>query len=695
MIVIDRIKIGIAILITILVAAGVWTGYTIVHAATPVRIGVLLPMTGDVEIKEPLEWAKDTINSEGRVAGRKVELVYRDTGAGNAQQLAQDLLADKSIHIIIGPDSSDDLYALAPAFTANKKILISPMSTSGDIIRAFGKNGYIWRTTQGDAAQVRTILSILKARGVKKIALLAENSTYGKTFYDWTGFFATEYGIEVTSISQFDPGSPAIDGDVADVIKTNPDYLVAVAFPPDAVKMKQAMDRSGTRTKLFLTDSAAKPLLIASLGPAAEGLEGTSPTADPGSGFVDAYMQKFKHPPSDFAAPVYDALMIAAFTEARQEKARFESYPESVRQIVQGEGTVTGWNATGIRTAMEKIRTGPLPWITGASGGLEYDQKLGIDPISTWYSLWEVHNGTFQTLNTYSIEEVDADKTNGESIGVSRGSADLMTSAAPSAVYVPEVPRRNFEAVIVGPSRGWPNYRHQADALTVYDLLRANGVDDDHIILMVYDDVPTAPENPLPGNIHNFPKGENIRAGAVIDYAGPEVSTGTFRNVLSGTRTEATPVVLDSDANTDVFVYIASHGAPGRIVFGTGNSSFTTGDFTALTEAMHRDNKYRQMAFVVDTCFGESIATGATAPGIYYLTGAAKNEPSLGAVYDMDIRQWLSDEFTVNVVDAIHTNGNITFRQLYPVTYKKVTGSHVRLITTGNFSLDTPVLKFL
>jgi len=68
---------------------------------------------------------------------------------------------------------------------------------SGDIIRAFGKNGYIWQTTQGDAAQVKTILSILKARDAKKIALLAENSTYGKTFYDWTGFFATEYGIEV------------------------------------------------------------------------------------------------------------------------------------------------------------------------------------------------------------------------------------------------------------------------------------------------------------------------------------------------------------------------------------------------------------------------------------------------------------------------------------------------------------------
>lgn len=34
----------------------------------PFRIGVLLALTGDVEYKEPLEWAKDTINSQGPVA---------------------------------------------------------------------------------------------------------------------------------------------------------------------------------------------------------------------------------------------------------------------------------------------------------------------------------------------------------------------------------------------------------------------------------------------------------------------------------------------------------------------------------------------------------------------------------------------------------------------------------------------------
>ena len=684
-------------LLLVILAAGAWTGYTVIHANTPVRIGVLLPVTGDVEFKEPLDWARDTINSQGGIGGRPVELVYKDTGHGNTTRLGQELLNDDSVHIVIGPDTSAAVYALAPAFIAKKKVLISPAATSGDILRAFGKNGYVWRTVQGDAAQVKVILTILKGKGATKVALLAENSSYGQTFYDWTGFFATEYGIDVPFIRQFDTGSPTLDSDVADALKTNPDYIVAVAWPEDTARIKRIIDRSGSRTKLFLTDAGAQPALISSLGSAAEGIEGTSPTADPATGFTDAYEKKFGHLPADLAAPTYDALLIAAFTEARQERAPFESLADSVRQVVYGEATVTGWDAEGVRTALEDTLHGPMPWITGASGGLEYDEVLGVDPISSYYAHWQVKNGTFRTIRVLDSEaSTIPDKTGRESVGDSHASAGLMSSSSGFAgTYSGPETRTNFNAVIVGPSRGWKNYRHQADALTVYTLLRQNGVDDASIILMVYDDVPTVPENPLRGDIHNIPKGQNIRSGARVDYSGANVTAATFKNIMTGTKTASTPFVLESDAGTDVFVYIASHGAPGEIVFGTGNSLLTTDDFTALTNSMEKDRRYRQMAFFVDTCFGESMATNVTAPGILYLTGAAKNEPSLGAVYDMDIRQWLSDEFTSGVITTLRADGNITFRQLYPAVYKKVTGSHVRMISTGNFATDTPVMEYL
>jgi glycosylphosphatidylinositol transamidase (GPIT) subunit GPI8 len=346
--------------------------------------------------------------------------------------------------------------------------------------------------------------------------------------------------------------------------------------------------------------------------------------------------------------------------------------------------------------ALDAIKSGPMPWITGASGGLEYDVVMGVDPISSYYSNWIIDNGSFRTIGILnSVNSTKIDKSDAQSISLSHASAGLMSvSSGGSGNYAATSDRDDFRAVVVGPSYGWQNYRHQADALTLYSLLRQNGVDDDHIILMIYDDIPNAPENPIRGDVHNIPQGRNIRSGATVDYSGTDVTAGTLMNVLTGTTTASSPYVLDSGPGTDIFVYIASHGSPGKISF-RWNDSFTTDDFTEITNTMYRDRKYREMVFFVDTCFGESIAANATAPGIYYLTGAAKNEPSLGAVYDMNIRQWLSDEFTQSVITALQSDTNITFRELYPATYARVTGSHVRLVDTGEFSLDTPVMRFL
>ncbi len=692
---IERKNIGLISLAIIIIAAAFWAGCIVIPANTPVRIGVLLPVTGDIDLKEPLEWAKDNINREGGIGRRPVELVYKDTRNGNVTLLAQELLDDPTIYIVIGPPTSDQVYSLAPEFIARNKILISPVTTSGDIIRAFGKKEYFWRTCQGDVAQVKMILSILKGKGAKKVALLTENTTWGNTFYDWTGFFSTEYGLELTSIRQFDQGSSSLESDVADALKTNPDYIIAICGPPDAATIKRAIDKSGTPAKLFLADASVSPVLIQSLGAAAEGLEGTSPTADPTTGFTVAYQETFGHPPTDYAAPAYDALLLAAYTTARQDASLFESPADSIRKVIYGNGPLKGWDAQESHETLALIRAGETPSISGASGPLDYDTEFGVDPLVTYYSHWIVEEGDFRTVEIIGSAKSDVNSAAGESAARTKASVGFM-SFVPSGsdTYVPAVTKNDFQAVIVGPSGGWENYRHQADALSVYTLLRENGVSDDNIILMVYDDVPTAPENSLKGDIHNIPNGKNIRLGADMDYAGSQVTAATLKNVLTGTKTASTPVVIESNASTDVFVYIASHGTQGGIVF-RSDELFTTDDFTNVTDSMNKNRQYRQLIFVVDICFGESIAMNATAPGLLYLTGAAYNEPSLGAVYDMEIKQWLSDEFTSQVMSLLRSNRDITFRQLYPAAYEKVTGSHVRMITTGNVSIDQPVMEFL
>lgn len=59
---------------------------------------------------------------------------------------------------------------------------------------------------------------------------------------------------------------------------------------------------------------------------------------------------------------------------------------------------------------------------------------------------------------------------------------------------------------------------------------------------MLYDDVPNARENPLKGDVHNVPAGENLRYGVVVDCSGNEVTPDCLAllpNALARGKVEA------------------------------------------------------------------------------------------------------------------------------------------------------------
>jgi hypothetical protein len=73
-------------------------------------------------------------------------------------------------------------------------------------------------------------------------------------------------------------------------------------------------------------------------------------------------------------------------------------------------------------------------------------------------------------------------------------------------------------ALLVAGSMGWGNYRHQADICHAYQVLKEGGLDDEHIVVMMYDDIADNAENIYPGEIYNKP------GGCVLDPATPDTS---------------------------------------------------------------------------------------------------------------------------------------------------------------------------
>jgi len=658
------------------------------------KIGVLLPLTGPeaVDSEEILDWATDKANIGGGIDRRKIELVYRDTYEMDIVKLAQEFIDDRSIQIVIGPGSSAEVYDIAPMFIENKKLLISPLSTAGDVFRAFGSNKFFWRTCQSDIAQIRTILHLLASRDVNRISLIYEDSIYGETFYQWTGFFAMEMGIELLNIVSFENGQSDFSVVVNEALMRSPEYVVCVAFSADAVKIKKELDKRESAVRLFLTDAAETPYLIEELGDAAEGLELITPAADPDSGFEKAYEAEFGYLPYDFAATTYDAFLLSVCTLARYEyKAGKESIDESFQNIVSAYGAKLEWDA--VNEAVAVIQEGGLPDIEGASGPLEFDADFGVDPIETFYSLCRIETRDgFRDF--WTLETISSSRSLGAGV-LGRGASARRTLPSISHAdlgemgeisYVPEA-RENMWAVIVASSMGWENYRHQADALAVYDLIKNNGVSDDKIILFVIDDVSNNEGNLINGDVHHVVGGKNLRENAVIDYTGTDVTVDNLEDVLLGNKTAITPDVLETNEHSNILLYIVDHGAPGFIAFDNdpGYSGLNVENLSKVIERMYENQRYRQMFIMVDACHSESMAFDVDAPGVVYFTSAAKNESSFGTNYDREIRAWLADDFTYQVINILQEKQDLSILDLYVSVYERVAGSHVRLKNYSNF----------
>jgi len=259
----------------------------------------------------------------------------------------------------------------------------------------------------------------------------------------------------------------------------------------------------------------------------------------------------------------------------------------------------------------------------------------------------------------------------------------------------PDLITGDFWAVIGAFSRDWVNYRHQADALTMYGYLKEKGVSDDQIILLVFDDIPLDRRNLKPGEVYHTPGEEEVRKQANPDYIGKNVNKQMLMDILSGARVQNDEPLLRSNENSTVLVYLSSHGAPGGyLLFGDGSEEVSPEEISVTIDKMANSKRIGRMLVILESCFSGVIAATVNTPGVLVLAASAEDETSKSATYDSELSCWLSDEFTKELISLLRSpDPPFTIRQLYQQLYYNVRSSHPS-ITRGNESLDIPVHLF-
>jgi legumain len=215
----------------------------------------------------------------------------------------------------------------------------------------------------------------------------------------------------------------------------------------------------------------------------------------------------------------------------------------------------------------------------------------------------------------------------------------------------------NHFAVIVAGSNGWWNYRHQADACHAYQIVKRNGIPEENIIHMAYDDIANNPENPFPGKLFNKPNGEDVYAGCKIDYTGSSVTPSNFLNILKGNKAAikgGNGKVLNTNEESKVFIFFSDHGAPGLIAF--PSEYLYANDLNSAIEYMHENKRYKELVFYLEACESGSMFDGILRSDInaYAITAANPYESSWGtycypddAIGNVHMGTCLGDLFSV------------------------------------------------
>ena len=656
--------------------------------------------------------AADSVNAAGGVAHRQIELVpvYYDepTPPEALQELAESVAADEGYVAAIGPGSSADLLQIADRFAQHRKPLVSFTSTSAEVLRAYGGQGFLWRTRESDIAQTELLLRYAQTQGAKRLALLTSAAPDGYTFFSWFGFFANElgYGSDAIQIALLD-GPGDCRAVVQQTLRGQPDLIVfAVGRDKELECVVRELDRGqlSASPRLLIADTGFDTrYTLDRLGALAEGVEGFSAVSDALPPFEDRFAARFGQASPPHGASEHDAVLLLAYGLAASGGQGHELLIQGLQTAVDGREGTYSWEAEGVAATLSALSAGQHPNLAGATGRLEFEPQLYTDLASSKLAHWVQRGGQRKLDERYDTST--AGFLTGQRALV-RGSPELAQDLAVSGSgWMPSQDKRELWAVIAALSSGWSNYRHQADALRQYQLLRKNGVPDDHIVLVMADDIATAAKNPLPGVVRNEIDGANLRSAAQIDY-GLSLSPAQLMDILAGRASAQTPTVVHTTDASNLYVYLVGHGGQAGMPIGAKTTSDgLSGDATALVSPqllrqtlcqLRTTGQLRRGLVVLESCFSGAFGAqawsgldsgcdglgGSPLDGVVLISAATSNEVSFAATYDSAVGAWLSDQFSRELARFAEASPSASLSALYRATYVAVPGSHVSLFNS-------------
>ncbi len=384
-----------------------------VAAQDAVKLGALLPMTGDLQAfgettLNGINLAVDQINANGGVLDGSLEIVVGDTQTVPQPSIdaANKLVSIDQVAAIIGALSSGNTIPVAQSVTSvNRVPQISNASTS-PVITGLSDEDYLFRTVPSDAFQGIALAQITREANLSRLAIIYINNDYGEGLAQSFQAAFEAKGGTVTGSVPFEGGQASYRGELSQLAAGDAEALVLIAYPENGVTVLKQSLEEGLFDQFIFSDGMKAPEIIDQIGADfLNGAIGTAPEAiadsEPSQSFTEAYEAAYGEiPPKPYIDTAYDATMVLALAIEQAGTTEGEAIQAALREVANAPGTEIypgEWSK-----AKALIAQGEDIDYVGASGSINFDDQ---GDVAGTFAHWAINNGEIVTVTVFEPEK--------------------------------------------------------------------------------------------------------------------------------------------------------------------------------------------------------------------------------------------------------------------------------------------------
>ena len=331
-------------------------------AASPIKIGVQAPITGQYAnegqgIADAVKLLVKQTNAKGGLLGHPLDVkVCDDQGEAAAAAICARQLVNDGVLAVVGSYTSGAALAAEPIY-ARANVIQTSDGTS-DELTAHGFKTF-FRNAPPNSAEALFTAGYFKAVGDKRIAVVTDHSSFATGLADAVVADAKKDGIDVLDKAYISAGSQNYTPVLTKLNALHPQVVYFSGYYTDGGLIKAQMAQLGMKAKFVGGDANQNVAFAKIAGNAAAGaviINVPAPQDLPypaAKEFLTQFKAAYGHePPSIFTLTNADGFRAVLYTAEKIKSVEPAKLIPALHQLKDFEG-LTGtfsWNAVGERT---------------------------------------------------------------------------------------------------------------------------------------------------------------------------------------------------------------------------------------------------------------------------------------------------------------------------------------------------------